>query len=232
MKIKKSIVRVEYPYAFSKEEYISDLSKSFQSAYPQFLLEQITAPISIVTNIITSKLNYDKSYNGIMLYTGIFKNLEKKYVITDVRLSQSLLEILSFLNGMEDSIRYYITDLSKIVFPEERAAEYIKFFTEVTKKVRDDICSATEAKIPQTAKIEYQRWLDERRSASEAASESAPSTFTGKLGKENTALQEKKSFVSMIQEEHGVETSSSVRKKARVTFEDESLKKDDFLGRS
>lgn len=225
MKIKKSIKKVQYTYSSTKEEYVADLSANFQESYFQFSLEQIRTPIAIVANIITSKLNYDKSYNGIMLQTDIMKNLETKYAITDDNLSQSMLVILAFLKGVDDIVRYYVVDLSMTSFPEENTAEYLKFITEAAKRVRDDICAATEAKIPHSAKIEYQRWVNEIRGNSEAAGEDTTSTFVEKAGKENTVPQEKRSFVSMVQEERGIEAQDHAKKKGKVTFESESVKK-------
>ncbi len=161
---------------------IKALEWEYLQDYPKFTPEQINRPIAVVVGSVDGDVNQysDKSLKMSVIddYKRILRDKDKT---DEDGMGQSMIAVLYFFIGIEELIKYYITEIGEVPFPEEHKEKYLEFISGMTKRVVQDMCTTIEAKIPHTAKIEYQRLIgnESKKTSQEEHSQSFVKRFAG-----------------------------------------------------
>jgi hypothetical protein len=151
-------MKTRYSEFKKKEKYIKALEWEYLQDYPDFTPEQINRPIAVVVGSVDADINqYSDESIKISIINDYKRILRDKDRTDEDGMEQSMIAVLYFLIGVEESIRYDITRAGKVLFPEEHKQKYLEFISNMTRRVVQDMCATIEAKIPHSAKIEYQR---------------------------------------------------------------------------
>ena len=153
----KRKLETQYPYAAEKDEYIRELLEEYRDIYPHFTDQQIEGAIVKVIGLIDCEIRAWEGINGKLYNIDVMKNIP---YFTGEPNDMNTLVYLS--RGSEISVRHNLEKLRKITMPEaEHMPEYLDFISKMTIRLIDEICTATELKIPQEVKDTYQDWLEQ-----------------------------------------------------------------------
>ena len=172
--MKNKIIKAQYPSSFKKDEYIELLTSEYLEKYFKFLPEQIRTPIKKTVDCIEHYINEFKDPKYQIYMINYIKNLTKIKDNEMEDLPQWVLTMLDYIRKDEETVRYTIEELSEIKLPDDKE-QYLEFVSQVTKKIIEDICLATETKIPHAAKIEYQRSINKTENANTKLEKSSQS---------------------------------------------------------
>jgi hypothetical protein len=175
-------MKTQYSNFKKKEKYIKALEWEYLQDYPEFTQKQINRPIDVIVDAIDFDVNQYSEESLKMFVINDYKRILRDKDETDeTGLSQCKLAALSYIIKAEEPIRYYITKAAQVPFPEEHKEKYLEFISNMTQGVIKDMCATIEAKIPNTAKIEYQRLIgnDPRKASPEEHSQSFVQRFAG-----------------------------------------------------
>jgi hypothetical protein len=174
-------MKTQYSEFKRKEKYIKALEWEYLQDYPEFTPEQINRPIAVVVGSFNADIN---RYGDESLKMSVINDYKRILIDKDKTdedgMEQSMIAVLYFLIGVEESIRYDVTRAGKVPFPEEHKEKYLEFISVMTKRVVQDMCTTIEAKIPHTAKVEYQRLTGDqpKKTSQEENSQSFAKRFT------------------------------------------------------
>lgn len=218
-------MKTQYPNSLKKEKYIIVLSGDYQREYTEFLPQQIKRPIEMVVGSISSDME-DFEKDTIKLFRirdlkKILRERDKMDEESEDRLSQCMLTVLHFLIKIEEGIRYDVSEVTGIPFPEEQKEEYLDFISKMTERVIVDICKATEEKIPHTTKLEYQRLVGEEENILDNNSDEEnknSKTFVERFSKRDIE-EEEKSFANRVRKVRFEDEENQHKKKKKHSHE-------------
>jgi hypothetical protein len=174
-------MKTQYSEFKTKEKYTKALEWEYLQDYPEFTPEQINRPLAVVVGSVDADI---KRYGDESLKMSVINDykriLRDKDKTDETGLSQCRLIVLSYIIKAEEPIRYDVTRAGKVPFPEEHKEKYLEFISGMTKRVVQDMCATIEAKIPHTAKVEYQRLTGDqpKKTSQEENSQSFAKRFT------------------------------------------------------
>lgn len=147
---------IKYPNPFNEQDYKEFLMLEYQNQ--PFTLEQIAFPINRIIGIVDCAIKEFSANDHIISRISLVKQLSLKREYSDdmENIPDHIANIFYFSIGEQETIEY-IASLCEIKFPEERATEYLRYVSDVTKRIVRDICDATEATIPHVSKISSQK---------------------------------------------------------------------------
>lgn len=206
-------MKAQYPNSLKQDKYVTVLCGMYQQKYPEFSKEQIRCYAYEMVGVITRQLNELDSCKDAQLYR--IELLKKITTIPDLSSQSATIRRLSVYLGVmkKDLIEEVVKDdlePRKIPFPEEHKTKYLRFISDVTAKVIDDICNITKAKLV-ASKMPEDRSAGSKR----FRSEEKPSSFVERVVRGSKSDKEERNSFSEKEQ----------RKMARVRFADNK-----FLG--
>ena len=121
-------MKTQYSAFKKKEKYIKALEWEYLQDYPDFTPEQINRPITVIVGSVDFDINQYSDESVKMIIINDYKRILRDKDETDeTGLSQCALTALSYLIKAEEPIRYDITEVGKVPFPEEHKEKYLEF---------------------------------------------------------------------------------------------------------
>ncbi len=200
-------MKTQYPNGQSEKKYAHVLITEYCVKHSDYFLEQqIQTPILRAIEATNGAIDESESGIGKLIYINNLKRILEGVMTEEEesKLSQCESIILCQIEKVEDMVKYDMKEVLKTPFPEGHKKEYLDFISNMTKKVVQEICDATEAKISHADKIEYERLISGHRD------------YTGEVSQD----KQSKTFAEIEQERSGAKES-----KRKVSFSDRVGKK-------
>lgn len=203
-------MKAHYPNSLRQDKYVTVLTAIYQQKYPEFSKEQIRCYTYEMAVVITRQINTVESYDGQTSRINTLQSLKKLPEL--VAGSSTIFRLFIYLgrrdaDWMEEVVRGDLK-LREIPFPEEHKTKYLRFISDITAKVINDICDTTKAKLI-GSKMPEDRSAGSKRSRSE----DKPLSFVEKVGRGSKPAKEEKTSFSEKEQ----------KKKLRVRFADDKL---------
>ena len=193
-------MKTHYPNSLPEEKYLRTLNWEFKTSenLKFFSEQQIETPISRAVEATSATINRFESGDGKLLSINTLRKILKGGMSEEEenKLPQCESIILCQIEKVEDMIKSDMEYTLKVPFPKDHIKEYLDFISKMARKVVQEICAATEAKISHADGIEYERLISGHRDYAGEVSQDKQSKTFAEIEQERSGAKESKRKVS------------------------------------